>query len=156
MRPKATPPTVPTVLVDPHARPTLTLKKAVTVEVPGPKPKPARVNRPAVLATVEWMAATWPAAFCRPLRPLAIGCGALVLAAAPETIPRKLVHDALRYWVRSRDYQQAVIAGVRRVNLDGSDAGEVSEEHRADASIRLAMLVAKAKSKRGPLQKKRG
>jgi ProP effector len=156
MRPKATPLTVPTVLVEPHARPTLTLKKAVTVEVPvEPKPKPkARTNLPAVRATVEWMAKTWPAAFARPIRPLAVGAGALILAARPETIPLKLLHDALRYWVRSRHYQQALAAGVRRVNLDGSDAGEVSQENRAEASRRLAMMLAKAKP--SPLQKKRG
>jgi ProP effector len=155
MRP-ARPAVSPPVLEAPHSRPTLTLRKPPAVPAPPqPKPKPKpRAGRAEILATIEWMRATWPAAFSRPVRPLALGVGAAILAAAPETIPHKRVDGALRHWVRSALYLQSVKAGVRRVNLDGSDAGEVTQEHRADATRRLVTMAAKAK--RGPLQKQRG
>jgi hypothetical protein len=157
MRPKAAVAALPAVLVDPHARPTLSLKRPAVVKVPvGPKRKPARANLPDVLATIQWFRATWPAAFSRPIRPLAIGAGTTIIATRPETIPLKIVHNDVRYWCGARQYQQALKAGVRRVNLGGSDASEVAPEYRRDGARRLALLLEKAKPTRVTLQKQCG
>ncbi len=80
----------------------------------------------------------WPHLFTSPI-PLAKGIKKVIAAemgsAAP---PHQVLGRALGYWTRSRAYLEAVAAGTRRVALDGSDAGEPTEDERQHAREMLA------------------
>ena len=69
-------------------------------------------------------------------QPLAIGIDKQLLASQPA-INRKQLRAALGMHTRSVRYLKALQAGKQRFNLDGSAAGEVSEEQRAMASKEL-------------------
>lgn len=69
-------------------------------------------------------------------QPLAIGIDKQLIQARPE-MNRKLLRTALGMHTRSVPYLKALQASARRVNLDGSEAGEVSEEQRSLASKEL-------------------
>jgi sRNA-binding protein len=69
---------------------------------------------------------------------LAIGVGTLVTKARPEGMSQRDVAVALRFYTTGYSYVAAMAAsGSRRFHLDGSDAGEVSEEHRQKARERV-------------------
>lgn len=69
-------------------------------------------------------------------QPLAIGIDKQLIQACPD-INRKQLRTALGMHTRSVAYLKALQATARRVNLDGSEAGEISEEQRALASKEL-------------------
>jgi sRNA-binding protein len=100
---------------------------------------------------LDLLAKTYPVAFGPRLRPLAIGVrheietAGLGLGFTKGEIKRA---TALRL---HSDWYLSVLAtpGAMRVALDGSDAGEVSEEHRASAALLLAERKAK-RAKEGP------
>ena len=80
---------------------------------------------------LDWLAAL---AACYPafakVRPLAIGIHAEILADWPEVDPNTL-KAALKRYARSFQYRKALERKKsRRIHLDGSDAGEVDEQHR--------------------------
>jgi sRNA-binding protein len=86
---------------------------------------------------IAWMRVTWPTAFAKPIRPLQIGAGALIIKARAQGTSRKAVRRALFTYTHASEYLVAVRDGVRRVGLDGSDAGEPEEAHRRSAASRL-------------------
>jgi sRNA-binding protein len=95
------------------------------------------------------MRSTWPLAFTDPPRPLAIGTGAAIGRAHPAETSGKDIGRALAFWAGSDSYLEAIAAaGSRRINLDGSDAGEVEESHRVHARIRLAERMAARRAER--------
>lgn len=69
-------------------------------------------------------------------RPLAIGIDKQLLEARPA-INRKQLRSALGMHTRSVRYLKSLQGATQRANLDGSPAGEVSEEQRALASKEL-------------------
>lgn len=82
----------------------------------------------AELALLAALAARYPA-FAK-VRPLAIGIHAEILADWPEVDPDTL-KAALKRYARSFQYRKALERkGSHRLHLDGSDAGEVDEQHR--------------------------
>ena len=82
----------------------------------------------AELALLAALAARYPA-FAK-VRPLAIGIHAEILADWPEVDPDTL-KAALKRYARSFQYRKALERkGSHRFHLDGSDAGEVDEQHR--------------------------
>jgi ProP effector len=104
----------------------------------GPVSTPSKTWSLAELkALITWMRETWPAAFGEPLRPLALGSGAAIGKARPEGRSHRDIGAALRFYVNSDAYLEAVRDGVRRIHLDGSDGGEVTEEHRLHARKQL-------------------
>ena len=52
-------------------------------------------------------------------------------------VPRSQVADLLEWWTAQPSYIAAIAAGGMRWNLDGSEAGEISDEHRAHAEKHL-------------------
>lgn len=88
--------------------------------------------------------ARFPVAFDKPRRPLAVGIREEIRAhIGPEAVADTALHQALASHTGRASYLQAVIAaGSRRIHLDGSDAGEVSEESRRIAGEKLAALEA--------------
>ncbi len=77
----------------------------------------------------------WPAAFTTPV-PLAIGMDKVIRAEMPEMTTSRL-KEALGPWTHSAVYLRAIVAGVERINLDGSPAGVPDEEQRAQAAEEL-------------------
>jgi hypothetical protein len=136
---------------------------ALPVEAPRPPARPAAVSvtapkRPAstpaktwslaeLRGLVEWMRATWPAAFAEPVKPLALGAGALITSARPEGRSHKDIGAAIRFYVNSDGYLEALASGgARRIELDGGDAGPVEEGHREHARERLEERMAKRRA----------
>jgi ProQ/FINO family len=77
------------------------------------------------------LAARWPEAFSRP-RPLAVGIYRQIRAAVDNTELRSRDLSAfLAAWTHRKSYRAALECGVRRVNLDGSDAGPAFDEPKA-------------------------
>ena len=72
----------------------------------------------------------------RNFSPLAIGIDKQVIASLPD-ISRKLLRGALGLHTKSPRYLKALQGASTRFNLDGSAAGEVSEEQRTLAAQTL-------------------
>ena len=71
--------------------------------------------------------------------PLAIGIHKQLYPIAERLrMSRRALRDFLSRWTAARAYQQALVEpGAKRFNLDGSEADEVSDQHREDARQRL-------------------
>jgi sRNA-binding protein len=78
-----------------------------------------------------------PAAFCTPPRPLALGITdelhPLVAGAS-----RSAISHAVSLWCGRTIYLEALANGGARIALDGTECGQVSDEHRDSAKQRLA------------------
>ena len=91
----------------------------------------------------------WPACFggsksqCR--RPLKVGIDQDILAdtafLAEHQLTAKHIRVALAAWTNTPRYQQALVTGATRVDLDGRPAGIVFESEAQRASLRLAHIV---------------
>ena len=69
----------------------------------------------------------------REISPLAIGIDKQVIAALPE-VEKKILRIALRNHTISTRYLKAMEKATQRRNLDGTEAGEVTEEMRQHAA----------------------
>ena len=83
----------------------------------------------------KWMRREYPELFTSGnVKPLAIGIQKDLVKARPENVSHLGISRALSRWVEQPAYQQALAAeNSRRFNLDGSDAGPVSDDHRNHA-----------------------
>lgn len=96
-------------------------------------------------AYLDILSTRYPACFTQDassLRPLAIGIQRAIREdeaklEEAERAPGWVVRMALSRYTRSTGYLKAVVAGVPRCNLDGSDAGPISEQARAFATTEL-------------------
>lgn len=88
------------------------------------------------------------------IRPLAIG----IQKALREDLgtdevlkdePGWLVRQALAVYTRGYNYHKAVVDARPRVNLDGTDAGEIGEQEKAHAQEQMAQIE-KARAARRP------
>jgi ProP effector len=102
-----------------------------------------------------WLGATWPKAFGGlEMRPLALGAGATILELRPPWASKKDMAAAMAAWVRSTAYLESIARdGSRRVGLDGGDAGEITDEHRAHARAELEQRMA---ARRNPKENRHG
>ena len=84
-----------------------------------------------------WAPALWEAS--RP-GPLAVGVHEQIFPIAEGLgISRRFVRRFLGRWTSSSEYLCALTrAGAERVNLDGSPAGEIDDQHRSRAERRLS------------------
>ena len=111
------------------SRPVLTLKKPV-------EPAPDKKSR--ALKAVSFLASLDLPLFMQmdklgEFLPMAVGIRETMLARVAPPLHQR-VRKALPHITQSMGYRNAVCAeGARRHNLDGSDAGAVSDEHRAHA-----------------------
>lgn len=94
------------------------------------------------------------------VRPLAIGIQEALRADLDadddlaET-PNWLLKQALARYTHSPAYLEAIIAGHRRVGLDGADAGAVTEEAIAHARTRRAEQKARSSERRRQARRSR-
>ena len=133
-----------------------TLEAQPKIRVPGPRVdrKPGlsaveqRQRKRARLAALAWLKAAYPALFGYPPRPLAIGIGKLITAAAREAgVKREDVGAALHYFTRGQSYLAALAAdGAMRFGLDGEPVGPVEPEHRTEA-LKLLAVIAEIKER---------
>ncbi len=99
---------------------------------------PAESRGAQTQALQSWLAATYPATFNTdaPL-PLKIGIHTDLLARHPDLDPATL-RRALKRYCERRAYQLALAReGAVRVDLDGQPAGEVAEDQRRFAKLKL-------------------
>jgi sRNA-binding protein len=104
----------------------------------------ARLN-----ATLAILRERFPAGFCDPPVPLAIGARQAIRAELRNEIPAQALHFAMRFWTSQDEYLAAVAAGEARRNLDGSIAGEVDARHREQAAEALAKRRRVAQVRKG-------
>lgn len=89
----------------------------------------------------------WPHLFTTPV-PLAKGINKMIAAEmGSAALPRQVLGRALSYWTQGRAYLEAVAAGTRRVALNGSEAGEPTEDERQHAREVLAQREAQRQEK---------
>ena len=90
-------------------------------------------------AAMDWLAATYPAAFglSGDVKPVAIGVGKLIWPAAKAArIERRALNDALSRRASSLAYLEALAAdGARRVGLDGDAVEPVSIEQGCASTL---------------------
>jgi ProP effector len=89
-----------------------------------------------VYPTIDLLAATWPRCFSAPLsgrRPLKVGIGKEITAAAEGAITPEELDAALRLYTTQKGYLQKLREGAHRVDLDGNPAGMVTADHAARA-----------------------
>ncbi|MCS4502671.1 RNA chaperone ProQ [wastewater metagenome] len=94
------------------------------------------------------------------VRPLAIGIQEALRADLDadgelDETPNWLLKQALARYTHSPAYLEAIIAGHRRVGLDGADAGAVTEEAVAHARTRRDEQKARAAERRRQARKSR-
>lgn len=76
----------------------------------------------------------------RQVRPLAIGIVRDLLAEREEKLPglsARVIRRALRFYTSAAAYHRAVIKDLPRVNLQGEEAGQTSDEEKAYAQEKL-------------------
>lgn len=94
------------------------------------------------------------------VRPLAIGIQQKLRAELAESedfqnTPGWQLRQALAIYTRSLDYLKAIIEKRPRINLDGSTAGEVSEQEQAHAQTRFDEITAARAAHRAQQRKRR-
>jgi ProP effector len=93
--------------------------------------------------------ARFPVAFDKPRRPLAVGIREEVRALVPvEELNEQKLQQALASHTGRITYLQAcLVDGARRVHLDGSDAGEVTEDGKRIAREKLGAIEAQMQAR---------
>jgi|APTNR8051073442_1049403.scaffolds.fasta_scaffold03721_4 sRNA-binding protein len=99
---------------------------------------PAESRDAQIIALQSWLAATYPATFSPDAPPpLKIGIHVDLLARHPDLDPA-ILRQALKRHCERRAYQIALARdGAFRVDLDGQPAGEVLEDQRKFAKVKL-------------------
>lgn len=103
------------------------------------KPASKNKNRNANIAAINLMCETYPKTFNREqVRPLKIGIQEDLLA--DEKISKGKIKRALASYVRAPAYYRSLQTGVQRVDLNGEDAGEVTEQEAEHAKTMLKKI----------------
>ena len=76
-------------------------------------------------------------AFSEPPRPLAVGIRSQIVELLGDQYEPWLIAKLCRWWTGRPDYLTAVAEGGHRINLDGSQAGEITASQRAYAEQKL-------------------
>jgi sRNA-binding protein len=85
----------------------------------------------------------WPLAFCEPRMPFVIGIAEEIRALLGDEASKATLNLAMHHWTRRPDYIAALARGEMRANLDGSPAGEPTEDERQIAAQRLREIEAR-------------
>lgn len=119
--------------------------------------KETRLERAAqARAFLGQLAERYPNCFTRDpakVRPLAIGIqqklrAELAADTAMQDTPGWLVRQALAIYTRSLAYQTAIVERRPRINLDGSTAGEVTDQEQTHARERVDEIMARRAARR--------
>lgn len=132
------------------------MTETTTPENAAPEAAKKRDRGAEARAFLARLAERYPECFTRErdkVRPLAIGIQQKLRAelAADEAFkdaPGWLVRQALAIYTRSGAYYAAVVRKEPRINLDGSTAGEVTEQEQAHAQEQLDQIRARMAARR--------
>src|SRR3954468_8673179 len=91
-----------------------------------------------VSALIRTVQERYPATFCKPPMPLAIGINAELEREWPSPVVQRL----FRFWTRTTAYLEAVAAGEMRRDLAGNPTEPPTEEQRAAAKLGLERRAA--------------
>jgi hypothetical protein len=112
-----------------------------------------QAERAAALRRVEvQLRERWPAVFCTPRPPLAIGVHRQILEVVGDDIDEAELGRFFRWWTQRFDYLDAVAHREERRNLDGSPAGVPTPDQQCSAAItvygkeRGAVVLAKIRA----------
>lgn len=108
-------------------------------------PAPAPMN---AAACAEALKQRFPALFTGPAKPLKLKIVADIQAAAPGVFTRAALSAFLHRYTGSTSYLIALTRAPHRVALDGSPAGEISDEHRKVAADELQRRRARTAERR--------
>jgi sRNA-binding protein len=99
-----------------------------------------------------WLEEHFPLVFGYPIRPLALGCGKEITAAAVAAgLPKTPIARQIKTRCHSRNYLRAMIEpGAMRYSLSGEPIEPVSQEHVAQAREELERLLAKPAASPAP------
>jgi hypothetical protein len=137
----------PTTVISPYQPP-----RTPVLPTPAPAPPPPSIpiipRKERIAALVKTLERTWPAAFDpSEVRPLRIGSDDEIGQALAGQASKKLIGEALAAWTGHDPYLEALAReGARRVALDGSDAGPVTNDERGFAAQRLAERQARRRA----------
>jgi hypothetical protein len=106
--------------------------------------KERRNKRDQCFATVR---ARWPDLF-KPHAPLPLAVGTTRLIAKTLDVSPRIVGPVIHVWTQRPEYLAAVAAGGMRYNLDGTEAGPISEEHQAHAAEQLPAAQEQARARK--------
>jgi sRNA-binding protein len=99
-------------------------------------------------ACAALLAEHFPALFSGPPRPLKLRIQADIQARAPGLFTRKSLSVFLHRHTTTNAYLNALVKAPQRVDLDGADAGEIADEHKAAAVEELARRKAVHETRR--------
>ena len=109
------------------------------------------VARQQIDETLTLLCARFPKAFFlleSQRKPLAVGIGRVVETILGDEVRRPVLHRALQYYVGNFRYLCSLKVDAVRIDIDGNEAGRVTEEQAAFALEKLA--ARKAKQKKPP------
>jgi hypothetical protein len=99
-----------------------------------------QARKKAAKALRDMLVTTYPATFPpAPAAPVPLACGIRepLIAAVRGQASRATVKTFLGLWTNRLDYLEAIVAGAVRRNLDGTEAGEPTDEQKRMAAERL-------------------
>lgn len=88
----------------------------------------------------------------RDYKPVALRIDKAVMARFPE-LDRKIVRTAMRMHTASTRYLKTMEKATHRYDLEGNEAGEITDEHRAHATQTLKERFAEAAKRKREQQK---
>ncbi len=101
----------------------------------------------------DWLCNKFPTCFNGSFRPLAKGIFFEISEQLPDEISKTQLRTCLHWYTRNIEYLNAFTHHHFRVNLDGTDAEEISVRDREDAQINLIILyMRKAEANRKALE----
>ena len=117
------------------------------------------ITRTRIDKVIELLCAHFPNCFVqfeRRRRPLKLRIDCDITERLGDQIDRKLLSVALRFYVRNVHYGNSQQAGAPRIDLDGNQVGEVSEEDAltAAADVRARRTAHKARDRAAYLARK--
>ncbi len=97
-----------------------------------------------VREAIQWLTATYPDALhLETPKPLQLRIEKVLFAQGTLPYSRIILREAIACYAGSLRYQKAILEHSHRVTLDGSQAEEITDEHKQHARQRLEMLEEK-------------
>lgn len=108
-----------------------------------------------IKANIEALKKAYPKAFNDERRPLKLGIHKEILGSEFTRTQKIELAHVLRHWCNNRIYLKNISAGGHRYDLQGNEAGEVSEENIKSATESLHALHTKFKKENSKKKKKK-
>jgi ProP effector len=84
-------------------------------------------------------------------KPIKIGIHLELDVVLGERVDRKLLRQTLKFYTINHGYLRALRAGAPRIDLNGEEAGSVTEEQAEQAGVVAMILAVRRRRKKWPL-----